>query len=115
MPRDPQVLVFVGIRDMVVALDDRTGAEVWRAELKTKDFVSVYWDGAALMAANAGEVWRLDPRNGAVIWHNELKGLGRGLVSLTTSRQAGGSSGMTAAVEQMHRDVQAAAVSAATS
>jgi outer membrane protein assembly factor BamB len=112
MPRDPQVLIFVGIRDTVVALDDRSGAEVWRAELRARDFVSIYWDGEALIAANSGEIWRLDPRNGAVIWHNELKGLGRGLVSLTTSRQPGSSSGISTSVEKIRRDAQAAAESA---
>ena len=109
MPRDPQVLVFVGIKDSVVALDDRTGAEVWRAELRTSDYVNVYWDGEALLAANSGEVWRLDPANGSIIWHNELKGMGRGLVSLATSRRPGSSTSGDAAAEQKRRDAQAAA------
>jgi hypothetical protein len=30
MPRDPRVLVFVGIKNAVVALDEKTGYEVWR-------------------------------------------------------------------------------------
>ena len=34
MPRDPQILIFVGIKDSAIALDDRSGAEVWRAELR---------------------------------------------------------------------------------
>ena len=85
MPRDPQTLVFIGIKNSVVALDARTGAEVWRVALRGSDFVNVCWDGDALIAANSGEVWRVDPRSGAVLWHNPLKGFGRGLVSLATS------------------------------
>jgi outer membrane protein assembly factor BamB len=113
MPRDPQVLIFVGIKNAVVALDDRTGVEVWRAELHSSDYVTVLWDGEALLAANAGEVWRLDPVRGTVLWHNELKGMGRGLVSLASSRRATPSAADADLVaEKRRRD--AAASSAAT-
>jgi outer membrane protein assembly factor BamB len=81
-----QSLIFIGIRDAVVALDEGTGAEIWRASLAASDYVTVLWDGEALIAANVGEVWRLDPATGRLIWHNKLKGLGRGLVSLASSR-----------------------------
>ena len=87
MPRDAQVLIFVGIKHSVVALDEGSGSPVWRTELHSGEFVSVLWDGEALIAANAGEVWRLDPNTGAVLWHNQLKGMGRGLASLASSRQ----------------------------
>jgi outer membrane protein assembly factor BamB len=112
MPRDPQILIFVGIKDSVIALDDRTGAEVWRAELRSSDYVNVYFDGETLIAANSGEVWRLDPANGSVIWHNELKGSGRGLVSLATSRRPGGSTSGDTAAEKWRRDAAAAAAAA---
>jgi len=112
MPRDPQVLVFVGIKDTVVALDDRTGGEVWRAELRSGDFTTVCWDGEVLLAANSGEVYRLDPRSGAVIWHNQLKGLGRGVVSLTTTRVTQAASGTDAMIAKRKRDEQAAAAAA---
>ena len=79
MPRDPQVLVFVGIKGSVTALDERTGERVWQSYLRTEDYVSVLWDGQSLFASNSGEVWRIDPKNGNEIWHNQLKGLGRGL------------------------------------
>ena len=48
--------------------------------------MTVLWDGEALLAANSGEVWRLDPETGDEIWHNRLQGLGRGLVSLASTR-----------------------------
>jgi outer membrane protein assembly factor BamB len=115
VPRDPQTLVFVGIRDAVVALDDRTGAEVWAAGLSGSDFVSVLWDGECLLAANNGEVWRLDPATGSTLWRNELKGYGRGLVSLASSRQPSTASAGDEAAAKRRRDQQATAAAAATS
>ena len=112
MPRDPQVLLFIGVKYSVIALDERTGAEVWRAELRSGDYVTVLWDGQSLFAANSGEVWRLDPKTGGVIWHNQLKGRGRGLVSLASSRHGTESSDMELAAEKRRRDAQAAAAAA---
>ena len=111
MARDPQVLIFVGIKNAVVALDDRTGDEVWRATLRSSDFVTVLWDGEALLAANGGEVWRLDPASGAVVWHNQLKGMGRGLVSLASHRRPSAASDIELVAE--HRRREAAAATAA--
>jgi outer membrane protein assembly factor BamB len=108
MPRDPQMLVYVGIRSSVVALDERSGVEVWRAKLKGSDFVTVLWDGQALFAANGGEVFRLDPQSGALIWRNELKGLGLGIVSLASSRTADGSTGTSTAQAKKWRNDQQA-------
>jgi outer membrane protein assembly factor BamB len=115
MPRDQQVLVFVGIKDSVLALDERTGAEMWRVELRESGYVSVFWDGESLFAANSGEVWRLDPRSGQLIWHNELKGLGRGLVSLASTRRPTTSADTGFAAEKKRRDAEAAAAAGAAS
>ena len=114
MPRDPIFYTYVGIKNSVVALDDRTGTEVWRAQLRGSDFVTVLWDGEALIVANSGEVWRLDPQSGAVIWHNGLKGFGRGVVSLASNRRATSASDTDAAAAKRRRDqaASAAAVSA---
>ena len=110
MPRDPQVLVFVGIKNAVVALDDRTGMEIWQTKLRSSDHVIVLWDGEALFAACGGEVWRLDPRNGNVIWHNAFKGMGRGIVSLASSRRGTENSGFDVIAEKRRRDAAAAVV-----
>jgi outer membrane protein assembly factor BamB len=109
VPRDPQYLLFVGIRNQVVALDDRTGTEVWRTALVAADFVTVQWDGQALYAANSGEVFRLDPRDGAILWNNKLKGLGRGLVTLASSRSPNVATQTDSAMVKKRRDEQAAA------
>ncbi len=113
MPRDPQVLVYVGIKASVIALDQRNGMEVWRAKLKGSDFVTVLWDGEALLAANAGEVFRLDPQSGALMWRNELKGLGRGIVSLASSRAAEAASVTSMAQAKKKREQEQAAAAAA--
>ena len=112
MPRDPQMLIYVGVKNTVVAVDDRTGTEIWRRELVGSDFVTVLWDGEALIAANRGEVFRLDPQSGAVLWHNELKGLGRGLISLASSRGGQASGGAHVAATKQKRNQEAAAAAA---
>jgi outer membrane protein assembly factor BamB len=111
MAREPQVLVYVGIKSSVLALDARTGDEVWRTPLRGSDFTTVLWDGEALFAANYGEVFRLDPRSGAVMWHNELKGLGRGLVSLSSARRAEPATDTELAAMKRLQDARAAAAS----
>lgn len=113
MPREPQVLVFIGIKDHVVALDSQTGVEVWRTKLKGSDFVTVVWDGEAVLAANAGEAFRLDPRTGAMLWRNELKGFGRGIVSIASERSPMTAGADNAYAGQKRRQQQQAAASAA--
>ena len=76
-------LVYIGIKRNVVALDRRTGAEVWRAELKgSGTFVCVFRDGDLLFATCSGEIFCLDPKTGTIVWHNPLKGLGLGFTSM---------------------------------
>src|SRR5262245_43537479 len=105
-------MVFVGIRRAALALDERTGDELWRTDLSGSDYVTVRWDGEGLYAANNGEVFRLDPGSGAIVWHNKLKGHGRGLVSLASSRRA--TSMSDAAPAKKRHDEQSAAASAVT-
>jgi outer membrane protein assembly factor BamB len=107
-----QALVFVGIKGCVVALDRDSGNEVWRTQAGS-DYVTVLWDGEALLAATSGEVSRLDPNSGATLWHNKLKGLGRGLVNLA-STNAPTQTGTETSAEYLHRAATAAAAAAAT-
>jgi outer membrane protein assembly factor BamB len=106
MPRDLPALIYVGIKNSVVALDSATGAEMWRAKLKGSDFVTVLFDGQSLVAANAGEVFALDPKNGSVLWHNNMKGLGLDIVSLASSRVPTDPSGsVTSGTAARHRQM----------
>jgi outer membrane protein assembly factor BamB len=75
-------LIFVGIYGTAVALDRATGQEVWRADLKGADFVTVVLSGGDLLAASKGRLYCLDAATGGLRWMNELKGLGFGLVSI---------------------------------
>lgn len=109
MPRDPQQLLYVGIRHAVFALDDRTGDVVWHTELHSGEYVTVLWDGEALFAANAGEIWRLDPVTGVPLWHNPLKGFGRGLASLASSRRANTDASTELGAAKRRRDAQQSA------
>ena len=112
MPQDPRSLIFAGIRECVVALDAETGNVVWKTELAQKGYTSVMWDGERLIAANAGEVYRLDPRVGDIMWRNELKGLGCGLVSLASGRR-GADTGDSIDVAAFAEAAAAAAASSA--
>ncbi|HEV7991920.1 MAG TPA: PQQ-binding-like beta-propeller repeat protein [Gemmatimonadaceae bacterium] len=113
MPRDLPSLLYVGIKNSVVALDIATGMELWRTKLKGHDFVNVLFDGVSLVASNAGELFGLDPTTGAVLWHNTMKGMGLGIVSLASSRvpsgTSAGASGATLARQQAAMDAAAAA------
>ena len=109
MPRDQRQLLFVGIKNSVVALDTKDGGEVWRSEVGGATMVSVLWDGVELFASSRGEVFRLDPRNGAILWHNKLKGLGLGYIIMSSMRGGSQSGGIEAA----HAAAAAAAAAAA--
>ncbi|HUP22664.1 MAG TPA: PQQ-binding-like beta-propeller repeat protein [Thermoanaerobaculia bacterium] len=81
-------VVFLGVRDHVVALDTTTGAELWRQKVKTSGMVTVHFDGRNLLAGSGGEVWSLDPSTGETRWHNKLPRLGLGVVMFANSPSA---------------------------
>ena len=78
-------LVFIGVGGNVVAVDNATGQEVWRTQLKGRDFVNIALQGDDLYATNKGELYCLDPATGRIRWQNPLKGLGWGLISIATA------------------------------
>ena len=110
----PMSLLFVGIKDSVIALDAATGETVWATPLGGSDYVAVLWDGTSLYATNRGEVWCLDPMTGAVKWHNQLKGYGRGMISLASTVMPTNSTSETDfRLMKRKRDQDAAAAAAA--
>lgn len=110
MAREPRELLFVGIKNVVIALSQGDGGEIWRTKLKGGDFVTVLWDGENLFAANNGEVFRLDPASGAIVWKNPMKGLRTGVVSLASLRAEKEShSPYETIAEQKRREAAAAA------
>src|ERR1022692_3994256 len=101
-------MVFIGIHGTVVALDRATGEEVWRTSLKG-DFVNVVLQDGDLYAAASGELFCLDPSTGHIRWQNELKGLGRGRVTIATT-----GSQQTLVMRKKQQQDEAAAAAAAS-
>ncbi|MGH7677437.1 MAG: PQQ-binding-like beta-propeller repeat protein [Gemmatimonadaceae bacterium] len=110
MPKPIRHLLFVGIKNAVVALDTKDGTAVWLTQVGGMSLVSVLWDGEELFASSKGEVWKLDPRSGDIVWHNKLKGLGTGHVIMASTRIAA----QTGDVEATHATQAAAAAAAAS-
>lgn len=80
MPID--LLVVVGIRGSVLALNRQSGEIVWKTRLRGADFVNVLLDRDRIHASTCGEVVCLGATAGRLPWHNRLKGLGTGLTTL---------------------------------
>lgn len=97
-----QGTVYIGVRGNVLAINAATGAEIWRTQVPTADFVNVVLSGGRIFATTRGELHALDPASGRVLWSNQLKGLGMGLVTIAGSNQ-------TPAVAAEERRNQAAA------
>jgi outer membrane protein assembly factor BamB len=111
MARSRPSLVYIGVRNHVIAFDRKNGGEAWRTELAVKyqtsaSFVNVVRDSDGLFATCAGELFCLDPATGAVLWHEPLKGLGTGLVTIATD--LGGASPVSV-LEESARQTRAAA------
>jgi outer membrane protein assembly factor BamB len=114
MPRPRAGIVYVGLKSSVVALDRRTGMEVWRTPLKggvgrSSHFVNLQRDGDVLYAGIGGEVFALDPKTGTLIWHNPLKGFGYGIPSILGDSEIATNSGLPAAADAKRRADAAAA------
>jgi outer membrane protein assembly factor BamB len=101
--------IYIGIAGAVLALERGTGAELWRASLKGKDFVNVVLDGDKVLAATKGELFCLDSTSGRILWNNELRGLGLGIVTVATAHSPLGSS-IPAAEKKSLDDAEASSV-----
>jgi len=75
---------YIGIKGSVVAMERKTGRQVWRKKLTGLAFVVVVLDGDVLLAHTRGELFGLDPKSGEVLWQNGLEGLGYGHVTMTS-------------------------------
>lgn len=117
MARSNRQLVHIGIKNLVIAFDRKTGAEIWRTALPARykssgTFVNIVRDGEALFATSAGELFALDAASGALRWHQPLKGLGTGLVSIAAGDTTNSAHLL---VTEMERQRRAAAAAAAAS
>jgi outer membrane protein assembly factor BamB len=101
-------LVYIGINGYVIALDCATGQEIWRTALNPGDFINVAVADDSIYATTKGELFCLDPATGRLRWQNQLKGLGRGLVTI-----AGSNGQQTIVMRQKKKRDDEAAASAA--
>ena len=118
MARPRAGIVYVGLKASVVALDRRTGGEVWRTPLKggvgrSSSFVTLQRDGDILYAGVGGELWALDPKSGTILWHNPLKGLGYGIPSILGDTEDARSTALPGASAELQRQAAAAAAASA--
>ena len=70
---------YVGVHGHVLALDKRTGQEVWKTNLSgafSAGFVSLATDGELVFAHTGGKLYCLDAKTGRICWKNDLPGLG---------------------------------------
>jgi outer membrane protein assembly factor BamB len=104
-------LMFIGIRNKVVALYRDSGQQAWLTKIGG-DFVNVTVQAGKVYAASAGEIFCLDPLSGRQLWHNPLRGCGIGLVTMAFSETLAGS-GAVAAAQKARQDQAAAAAAAA--
>jgi outer membrane protein assembly factor BamB len=81
-------LLFIGVGGHAVAIDVRTGDEIWRTKLKTAATVTVHPVGARVFAGANGELFCLDAASGNILWHNKLPGLGLGVLTFGGSADA---------------------------
>ena len=114
MPRSPSTNLYIGIKSSVVALNRKTGAQVWATQLPVRYksssvFVNVFRDAEGMFATCNGELFALDPNDGKLLWHEPLKGLGMGFVTLASDLGSTAPTGAIAAALQ----AQAAAAAAA--
>lgn len=118
MARPRAGIVYIGLKASVVALDRRTGMEVWRTPLKggvgrSGSFVTLQRDGDILYAGVGGEIYALDPKTGTMLWHNPLKGLGYGILSILGDAEGVQSSNaLPGSAEELRRQAAAAAAAA---
>lgn len=117
MPRSRGSLIYVGIKNSVLAFDRKTGVQVWSTLLPAKyrsaaSLVNVVRDDDGLFATCSGEVFALDPKTGTILWHDPLKGFGTGLATLVTDVGGGSQSAVALAQEMQTRAAAAAASSA---
>lgn len=117
MARPRSGIVYVGLKGTVVALDRRTGAEVWRSPLKggigrSSSFVTLQRDGDILFAGVAGELYALDPKSGTILWHNPLKGFGFGIPSILGDSEGAVSNALPTVAAELQRQAAASAAAA---
>jgi len=106
--------LFVGTHGHVVALCKQTGKTLWDRSLPSTGYsvAAIVYEEGRLFCAAGGRVFALDPKSGEILWENPLRGLGMGLVFLTTAN-SNNTEALLALLAQSARDAQQRAHSSA--
>ncbi len=98
MARNRMDPLFIAVGGHAVAIDPRTGDEIWRTKLKSSaSYATIVMVDGRLLVGASGELFCLDPSTGEVVWHNKLKGLGLGVVAFPGTDLAQHAAAMAAA------------------
>ena len=102
-------LLFIGTYGHVLAVRKSDGALVWDVSLPRTGYsvVSIVYEDGTLFCASGGRVFALDPTSGETLWTNGLKGMGKGLVYLTTAQSNNAEAVMALLAQQRAADAQA--------
>ena len=79
-------LIFVGLNGYALALDRKTGEEVWVNSQMNSGYVSLLLDGDHLIASTNGYIFCLNPLTGEILWENPLRGYGTAPTALVSVR-----------------------------
>lgn len=111
--RRKQKLLYAGTNRHVIALDPRTGEEVWRTKLPHSSgfggVVAMLIESDTLYAGGGGRVYALNRHTGEVQWHNGLPKTGYYPVLLAMEGAAGtdAAGAAAAALHQAQSDTAA--------
>ncbi|EDM25975.1 hypothetical protein LNTAR_19297 [Lentisphaera araneosa HTCC2155] len=75
-------VLFLGIKGSVVALNKKTGKQIWKTHLKSSQYVTITQDKEQVYAHTNGELFCLQKKSGKLLWKNGLSGLGYGYASI---------------------------------
>ena len=103
-------ILYIGIKNHVVAIRKSDGSELWRTRLRGSGVTSVCAEDNSVFASCRGRLYRLDAATGNIVWMNGLSGLGYGVGVMGTQNQ---SAAVTLHIMAQQAMVQAAAASAA--
>jgi outer membrane protein assembly factor BamB len=99
-------LIFVGTSGYVRAVDRKTGADAWTANLPSTSthIVTLLFADGVLYAGASGQLFALDPLTGAIRWHNGLAGLGYKHMTLAIGRASSMTLPQLVVLEDEERD-----------
>lgn len=109
--------LYVGVGRCVIALDAKTGDEMWRTKLphSGSSVVAILLKNGCLYVGHCGRAYGLDARTGDILWENGLRGTGWGPVLMAMEGAHGCTPpGVGAAYAEIESRRRAAAVGGAT-